>query len=57
MVCILCLNETNDGISIYGDSEAAENARLIIVKYFWFRVNLKKIDIFSEILFYLNYLN
>lgn len=39
MACIFCLRETNHGISIFGDSEVAENARNTIVKYFWFDVS------------------
>lgn len=49
MVCIFCLKETNDGISIFGESTAAENTRAIIVKYFWFNVSLLKLTKFNNI--------
>lgn len=39
MVCLFCLRETNDGISINGESQEAKNARKTIAKYFWFDVS------------------
>lgn len=39
MVCLFCLRETSEGISISGISEEATKAREIVVKYFWFDVS------------------
>lgn len=39
MVCLLCLNEADDGVSIYGKSEEALNARDLIAAHFWFDVS------------------
>lgn len=39
MVCLFCLRETNYGVSMFGESEMAENARNIISAHFWFDVS------------------
>lgn len=48
MVCLFCLKETHDGVTIYGRSELAEQARNIIAQHFWFDVSTKrKFRVFS----------
>lgn len=39
MVCLLCLKETDEAISTYGQSEVAGITREVIAKYFWFDVS------------------
>lgn len=39
MVCLFCLKERTDGVSINGASELATNARSIIARHFWFDVS------------------
>lgn len=38
--CLFCLNELQDGIEIFGQVGKAVKANEIIVKYFWFDVNI-----------------
>lgn len=40
MVCIFCLNETNDNVLLYGASELAKHARNVVTKHFWFDVSI-----------------
>lgn len=44
MVCLFCLDETDDGVSIFGESEMAKNTRKLIAAYFWFDVSHEKIE-------------
>lgn len=39
MVCVFCLDETDDGISIYGVPEMATKVRSLIATHFWFDVS------------------
>lgn len=36
--CLLCFNELNDGVEIFGHVGRAVNAQQIIQKYFWSEV-------------------
>lgn len=46
MVCLFCLDETDDGISIFGESDDAAGARNLIAAHFWFNVSHDKITSF-----------
>lgn len=56
MVCLFCLKDTNDGVTMYGTSEFAEHARNIIEKHFWFDVSWLKFHVCSTHLFTSNIL-